>query len=144
MEYGVGEDFQAFRAEVRAFIEAHAPAIPRRAGVRTAQNEVEHKALQEWAARLYDVGYAGADWPEEFGGRGDRSCRMGDVPEPQWTPRARRTVHRDRLDRRVARSKLFALAFGRTAPGAWLDHGSGEAGVHVDRQQRDHLFHRSR
>ena len=73
MEYGVGEDFQAFRAEVRAFIEAHAPAIPRRAGVRTAQNEVEHKALQEWAARLYDVGYAGADWPEEFGGRGDRS-----------------------------------------------------------------------
>src|ERR1700744_2340548 len=73
MEYGVGEDFQAFRAEVRSFVEAHAPAIPRRAGVRTAQNEVEHKALQEWAARLYDVGYAGADWPEEFGGRGGRA-----------------------------------------------------------------------
>ena len=74
MEYGMGAELQAFRAEVQAFIGEHAPAIPPRAGVRTAQNETEHKALQEWTARLYDAGYAGADWPKEFGGRDDRSA----------------------------------------------------------------------
>ena len=73
MEYGMGEELQAFRAEVAAFIASYAPSIPPRAGVRSAQNQAEHKALQEWTARLYDAGYAGADWPKEFGGRDDWS-----------------------------------------------------------------------
>ncbi|EUA51373.1 acyl-CoA dehydrogenase, N-terminal domain protein [Mycobacterium xenopi 3993] len=30
--------------------------------------------LQEWTARLYEAGYAGTDWPKEFGGRDDRSA----------------------------------------------------------------------
>ncbi|MDT5004959.1 MAG: hypothetical protein QOJ24_2135 [Mycobacterium sp.] len=73
MEYGMGAELAEFRTEVRAFIAEHAPAIPPRAGVRSAENEAEFKALQEWSGRLYEAGYVGADWPAEYGGRDDRS-----------------------------------------------------------------------
>ncbi|MDV3124543.1 acyl-CoA dehydrogenase family protein [Mycobacterium sp. 21AC1] len=74
MEYGMGPELEAFRAQVRAFIAEHAPAIPPRAGVRSAENETELRALKDWTARLFDAGYAGADWPVEFGGRDDHSA----------------------------------------------------------------------
>ena len=70
----MGPELETFRAEVRAFVAEHAPAIPRRAGVRSAENEAELKALKNWTARLFDAGYVGADWPVEFGGRVDRSA----------------------------------------------------------------------
>jgi alkylation response protein AidB-like acyl-CoA dehydrogenase len=74
VEYGMGPGLEAFRAEVREFIAQHAPKIPPRAGVRSAEDEEEFKALQEWRAKLYAMGYLGADWPAEFGGRDDRSA----------------------------------------------------------------------
>jgi alkylation response protein AidB-like acyl-CoA dehydrogenase len=74
VEYGMGPELETFRSEVRAFVAEHAPAIPRRAGVRSAGNEAELKALKDWTARLFDAGYVGADWPAEFGGRDDRSA----------------------------------------------------------------------
>ncbi|MCW2652860.1 MAG: hypothetical protein QOE41_2531 [Mycobacterium sp.] len=73
VEYGMGPELEAFRAEVRAFVAKHAPPIRPRAGVRSAESEAELKALREWTARLYEAGYAGADWPAEYGGRADRS-----------------------------------------------------------------------
>ncbi|MDA3658044.1 acyl-CoA dehydrogenase family protein [Mycobacterium xenopi] len=74
MTYDMGPQLAAFREEVRAFIAEYAPAIPLRAGVRSAENEAELKVLQEWTARLYEAGYAGTDWPKEFCGRDDRSA----------------------------------------------------------------------
>ncbi|MDT7763720.1 MAG: hypothetical protein QOC63_3140 [Mycobacterium sp.] len=73
MEYGMSPELAEFRAEVRAFIAEYAPAVPPRAGVRSAENDAELKALQEWTGRLYEVGYLGSDWPAEYGGRGDHS-----------------------------------------------------------------------
>jgi alkylation response protein AidB-like acyl-CoA dehydrogenase len=43
----------AFRAEVRAWIESHPPSEDRR----------------EWSRAMYDAGYAGLTWPEEYGGK---------------------------------------------------------------------------
>lgn len=73
MKLGMGPQLEEFRDEVRAFIDKYAPEIPPRAGVRSAANEAELMALQQWTARLYDAGYAGADWPREYGGRNDYS-----------------------------------------------------------------------
>ncbi|MDT5051206.1 MAG: hypothetical protein QOG75_7134 [Mycobacterium sp.] len=73
MEYGTSQELADFRTEVRAFISEHAPAIPPRAGVRSAENDAEFTALQEWSGRLYGAGYVGSDWPAEYGGRDDRS-----------------------------------------------------------------------
>ncbi len=70
----MGPELEAFRAQVRTFVAEHAPAIPPRAGVRSAENEAELKALKEWTARLFEAGYVGADWPTEYGGRHDRSA----------------------------------------------------------------------
>ena len=66
MEYGMGPELEAFRAEVRAFIADHAPPIPPRAGVRSAENEAELKSLQDWTARLFEAGYVGVDWPADL------------------------------------------------------------------------------
>jgi alkylation response protein AidB-like acyl-CoA dehydrogenase len=79
MELGMGPALEAFRHEVREFVAAHAPVIPARAGVRSAENEAELAVLREWTARLYAAGYAGADWPVEYGGRADRSAEHGIV-----------------------------------------------------------------
>ncbi len=73
MKFGMGPELEGFREQVRTFIAAYAPAIPQRAGVRSAENADELKALQDWTARLYEAGYAGADWPTEYGGRDDWS-----------------------------------------------------------------------
>src|SRR4051812_7799542 len=73
MQYGTSQELAEFRSEVRDFIARYAPAIPPRAGVRSAENDSEHRALQKWTAQLYERGYVGADWPAEFGGREDRT-----------------------------------------------------------------------
>lgn len=73
MAYGTSSELEGFRAEVRNFISDYGPDIPPRAGVRSPEDEAELKTLQEWTGRLYAAGYAGADWPQEYGGRDDRS-----------------------------------------------------------------------
>jgi alkylation response protein AidB-like acyl-CoA dehydrogenase len=73
MDFNDTPEEAAFRAEVRAFLAAHAE---RRApgsaeGYRTGQSAPG--ALQrakEWQARKYAAGFAGITWPKEWGGRG--------------------------------------------------------------------------
>jgi len=68
----------AFRAEVRAFLEAHAglksgtDADWSRGGVATdpAVLAAYEDRCRDWQAVLYDNGWAGIAWPKAFGGRG--------------------------------------------------------------------------
>jgi alkylation response protein AidB-like acyl-CoA dehydrogenase len=60
---------EAFRAEVREFLAEHAPRGKARAGVRSPETEEELADLREWNAKLFEAGYAGADWPERYGGK---------------------------------------------------------------------------
>src|SRR5690606_36920284 len=68
----------AFRAEARAFLEAHAP---RRRGddlswtkgllsLDPAEEEAYRERCRAWQRTLYDNGRAGITWPKEYGGRG--------------------------------------------------------------------------
>jgi alkylation response protein AidB-like acyl-CoA dehydrogenase len=105
-----------FRQEVRAFITAHAPAIPPRAGVRSAEDEHENALLNEWSARLYNVGYIGADWPAAYGGRRD------------WT-----TEHSIVVSEELARAQVPGASSGNVlASQALIDFGT-------DDQRREHL-----
>jgi alkylation response protein AidB-like acyl-CoA dehydrogenase len=57
---------QAFRAEVRAWLEANVPR-ERLASFDTAAGAAQHRA---WEKRLDAAGYAMVPWPVEYGGRG--------------------------------------------------------------------------
>ena len=69
MDLRFSDSDQAFRAEVRDWLAKAVPSMP-----------PEPEKREDWAARraydtqwqrmLFDAGYAGIDWPAEFGGRG--------------------------------------------------------------------------
>jgi alkylation response protein AidB-like acyl-CoA dehydrogenase len=69
-------ELERFRAEVRAFIDEHAPPPRTRAGVR-APEASELPAVRSWIAQLYRAGYLGQAWPVEFGGRPDSRPEYG-------------------------------------------------------------------
>ncbi len=63
-------EVEAFRAEVRAFIAEHGPAL-RAEGLRVPRDADEERRIRAWLGSLYEAGYLGGGWPEEWGGRPD-------------------------------------------------------------------------
>ena len=57
----------AFRAEARAWLADNIPAELR--GFRGSETRFEEHG-RKWSRALYDAGYAGLTWPEEYGGAG--------------------------------------------------------------------------
>ncbi|MCS5635424.1 MAG: acyl-CoA dehydrogenase family protein, partial [Myxococcota bacterium] len=60
----------AFRLEARSWLEANLPegwGTPEYLQPETAAERVAF--LRGWQRKLYDGGWAGLDWPREFGGR---------------------------------------------------------------------------
>ncbi|MBB3665588.1 alkylation response protein AidB-like acyl-CoA dehydrogenase [Prauserella sediminis] len=70
MRLDVPVELEAFRKQVRAFVEQHAPGRKTKAGVRAPETE-QLPAIREWTAALFEAGYLGIDWPAEYGGRPD-------------------------------------------------------------------------
>ena len=86
MDFDDTPEEAAFRAEVRAWLEAHAPlratsqaagtaagggGRAARAHVADDEAQATHvQACRRWQRTLYDSGWAGITWPKEFGGRG--------------------------------------------------------------------------
>ncbi|MFI7007993.1 acyl-CoA dehydrogenase family protein [Streptomyces sp. NPDC050145] len=56
----------AFRAEARAWLAAHVPAVP----LPSLETEEGFAAHRAWEAELHADRWAVVSWPEEFGGRG--------------------------------------------------------------------------
>jgi alkylation response protein AidB-like acyl-CoA dehydrogenase len=59
---------EAFRAEVRSFI-AERGVRTHREGVRVPRDADEEREIRRWLGSLFEAGYLGAGWPEEWGGR---------------------------------------------------------------------------
>lgn len=70
MRLETSAELSAFRSEVRSFIQEHAPGTKRHAGVR-APDPALVPEIRQWIARLFDAGYLGRSWPEEYGGLAD-------------------------------------------------------------------------
>ncbi len=71
MDFDFTAEQQAFRREVRAWLEAHVPAELKGRGFAASRAEREHvDRLRDWQRTLHKAGYVGMDWPAEYGGRG--------------------------------------------------------------------------
>ena len=75
---------QAFRDEVRAFLDASLTQKIRRAGSRMTSVYADHKAQMAWQAILHARGWAAPGWPTEYGGAG-------------WSPVQRHIYARERV-----------------------------------------------
>ncbi len=79
MDFEETEEERAFRREVRAWLDAHAPL--RKAGEQSDRSylpgdgspeadEAHMRACKDWQRTLFESGWAGITWPVEAGGRG--------------------------------------------------------------------------
>ena len=75
---------EAFRDEVRAFLDASLTPGIRRAGSRMTSVYADHQAQMAWQAILHAKGWAAPGWPTEYGGAG-------------WTPVQRHIYARERV-----------------------------------------------
>ncbi|MER7691982.1 acyl-CoA dehydrogenase family protein [Streptomyces sp. NPDC097610] len=113
MRFDADAELDAFRAEVRAFIRAHAPGTRTHAGVRAPVADLVPE-LRCWIARLHEAGYLGRSWPAEFGGLPDPR------PEPAFV-----------VAEELARARSWGqIGAGALASGALLAHGSQEQKRH--------------
>jgi alkylation response protein AidB-like acyl-CoA dehydrogenase len=70
MDLGYTAEEDAFRAEVRAWLDANLPAEWRHRDVAGYREEEDTGVQREWQRRLYEGGWLTLAWPEERGGRG--------------------------------------------------------------------------
>ena len=68
MRLETSPELEEFRRKVRAFIAANSPGVKEHTGVR-APASAEVPRIRVWIKKLYEAGYLGQAWPEEYGGR---------------------------------------------------------------------------
>ncbi|MCH2099295.1 MAG: acyl-CoA dehydrogenase family protein [Pseudomonadales bacterium] len=70
MDFNDSPDQAAFRADVRAFLDANAPVRRHSSETPYGAGDDAIAVAKDWQKRLYDAGWACIAWPEAFGGRG--------------------------------------------------------------------------
>ncbi len=109
MDFEDSEREAAFRAEARAFLEAHAP---RSVGGALEESVDEERLVAEakaWQRTLFDLGWAAILWPREWGGRG-----LGPVEQIIWN---------QELARAELGESIFVVGIGMAGP-TLVAHGS--------------------
>src|SRR5947208_8501668 len=77
MNFDFSDREEAFRKEVRAWLEANLPDDLRgRAFAASRADRDEVRKLRAWQKKMCEAGYVGLDWPKEFGGRGATIVEM--------------------------------------------------------------------
>jgi alkylation response protein AidB-like acyl-CoA dehydrogenase len=77
MDFDFTPEQEAFRKEVRAWLEANLPDDLRgRAFASSRADREEVAKLRAWQKTMAEAGFVGLDWPREFGGRGASIVEM--------------------------------------------------------------------
>jgi len=77
MNFDFTDKEEAFRKEVRAWLETNLPDDLRgRAFASSRADREEVQKLRAWQKRMHAAGYVGMDWPREYGGRGASIVEM--------------------------------------------------------------------
>jgi alkylation response protein AidB-like acyl-CoA dehydrogenase len=94
MDLGLNGSEQKFRDELRTWLTANLPPKDKRPPKTAAFAGEYHEHLKGWQKKLYDGGYAGINWPKEYGGRGasfieqaifQEEMALADAPERMGT-----------------------------------------------------------
>ncbi len=71
MDFSFSPEEEAYRRDVRTWLDAHIPDWWRATEAREfADEDAQFERLREWHQTLYDAGYVGVTWPVEYGGQG--------------------------------------------------------------------------
>ena len=71
MDFEFSEKEEAFRKEVRAWLEGNVPDDLRGKAFAASRADVDEvRRLRAWQKTMWEAGYVGMNWPKEFGGRG--------------------------------------------------------------------------
>lgn len=98
----------AFRAEVVAWLDAHAPSDAGSAdenSMTISSHEAElayNQRCKDWQRVKYDHGWAGITWPKQYGGRGGTAIEAGIFAEEE--------------SKRVNATGLFSVGIGMAGP----------------------------
>jgi len=112
MDFSYPPEAEAFRAELRAWLEANLTDRYRGDGTVTLDLDPGRiEVLREWNARLADARYAAIAWPEEYGGRGAGIMEQ--------------VVYAEEMHRAGAPGTLNPLGLSNVAP-AIIEHGTDE------------------
>ena len=83
MDLSYSAEDEAFRAEIRAWLEEQPDRRVRRRVKGLGGPGKDHEAIEErlaWNRHLAAHGWTGVGWPEEHGGRGLLAVAAGDLP----------------------------------------------------------------
>ncbi|HYI73632.1 MAG TPA: acyl-CoA dehydrogenase family protein, partial [Gaiellaceae bacterium] len=99
----------AFRAELRSWLEENLPDGLQ--GHRGGATRFEGPEMREWSRGLYEAGYVGLTWPEEYGGGG--------------APYTHQAIFLEELARAEAPPHIGVIGIGMAGP-TIIAHGTDE------------------
>src|SRR2546429_5201562 len=71
MDFEFSEREEAFRKDVRAWLEGNLPDELRGKAFASSRADVDEvRRLRAWQKTMWEAGYVGMNWPKEFRGRG--------------------------------------------------------------------------
>lgn len=70
MDFTWSPEQDAYRMEVRKWLEANQPPPMTQIDDENSGDDVVWNRLKAWHTKLYEAGWAGLTWPKEYGGRG--------------------------------------------------------------------------
>ncbi len=107
----------AFRAEARAFLEAHAPRDYAHAYGQNVDEDALVRNQRAWQRTLHEHGWAALTWPKEYGGRG-----VGPIEQIIWN---------GELARAGLGESIFVVGIGMAGP-TIIAHGSEPQRAHLE------------
>jgi len=117
MDFNYTPEDQAFRTEVRAWLEANKKFAPPPSNMLAEEGEGDWEARVNWHKRLNQGGWVAVNWPKEYGGRGATVMQ--------------RLIYREELNRLGLNEPM--LGMGISLLGPTLMHWGTEE------QKRDHI-----
>src|SRR3989449_6068197 len=104
MDFEFTEKEEAFRKDVRAWLEANVPDDLRGKAFASSRADVDEvRRLRAWQKTMWEAGYVGMNWPKEFGGRGAPLTEQIILFQEMARAESPQFVNRGGLDRKSTR-----------------------------------------